>query len=1200
MVLSDRKPSVALLITLVLLIDLFSPLSFAEKPDYGGKEQKEKSLSTTSSQNKSQAIQAPPLARTVTTVQAPLRDYNTFGVIPGRSNPVSGKTPPTPVQVVQPCVAQRNCPVIPRQEVRKPVPPITTIECKIASDCGDGGFIGRTFSVAGKAYQKFRKYYCMDADTTISQCIYRDQNVEIIYMDGNVVKQFSEKSKAGVTAMNKSTAFFSSQQMPLLEWGQETQVTNNSAQSFSYNNSLYPKAAVGTDGDPFVVWEGTVYPSDKPFIANDIYFQKSINHGNTWSDKVKLSTSGRAGQPAIAVSGSIIHVVWKEETNGTGKILYAKSLSGGMGWAQPVVISSTSNQGVSGPDVAASQDDVYVVWSELRQKANGARWLDVYLKKSGDGGQSWMPDVQVSVSQGGHDPKIGVSGSKIHVVWLGYSSHDDARYRGSSDKGVNWGEEKIISESIARPLQPVVVADTQGGVFVGWLDSRNSQFERIYDVYLNRSLDNGSTWMQETRVSFGELNDYDEAPALAVNSLGLYVLWAQRPEETLSGLATDIFYSKSSDRGTSWISPAPLTGSNDKSYPSIAANDVAAHAVWQTGNRASIVNQVFHRGFSPKPCNSKADCGSDGFLGGKICENNTVTQVYRQYSCLSGLCYSTDETKNLQSCGRGCYDQTQCACMPGHVCIDQKTLGYTEPSCKVSPVTACEASCINGACTCNDSLRCAGNDLLHTKTDCTSEIIACEAGCSNSKCLCREKSWCEGQTLKHKDSACNVTATVCENGCDPLANQCNPVCSAGWFCKDEYAKGFMERSCAITNVTPCRDGCRNGECIVKPHCDIGWSCADSRTAGYRNEDCTWDYAEACGSTEVCRDGYCYDNSPPPACNSENICSDDYHSAYRGSNCAISNESYCPDGCSNGVCVTPRKCSIPDGSSRSCSCYGDSDCPGGYACQSRAGFNACVPRPNNPAQAVNPLGSKGYCSPEHQCGSGDGDCDTDQDCRAGLVCSQNVGAKYGLQSDVDICENKASQSTVKQVNLDDYYSQGGVLAVAAPYLISNNGYTIYADFHTDSLNGASCVAPEIRTQPVPHFNLTIYKEAVPKNIKVYNLHLMNVKNRDGRVCPHVWESVSGFCDDFCGRKNDDLIRNPPSKIPYPKGILSSDIEKIISDFKLGASVASILPVVEMGALAGLTSVLIVTLYIAQKAVRCAPVPGNIALLSCPFG
>ncbi|WP_437998322.1 hypothetical protein WMF26_48825 [Sorangium sp. So ce185] len=54
---------------------------------------------------------------------------------------------------------------------------------------------------------------------------------------------------------------------------------------------------------------------------------------------------------------------------------------------------------------------------------------------------------------------------------------------------------------------------------------------------------------------------------------------------------------------------------------------------------------------------------------------------------------------------------------------------------------------------------------------------------------------------------------------------------------------------------------------------------------------------------------------------------------------------------------------------------------------------------------------GFCSPDCKCGVGEGDCDSDFDCKTGLVCGSNNGALVGLPDVFDVCvEPGARQSS----------------------------------------------------------------------------------------------------------------------------------------------------------------------------------------------
>ena len=54
----------------------------------------------------------------------------------------------------------------------------------------------------------------------------------------------------------------------------------------------------------------------------------------------------------------------------------------------------------------------------------------------------------------------------------------------------------------------------------------------------------------------------------------------------------------------------------------------------------------------------------------------------------------------------------------------------------------------------------------------------------------------------------------------------------------------------------------------------------------------------------------------------------------------------------------------------------------------------------------PIGHEDYCSSANYgpCMVGEGDCDSDTECQTGLLCSPDVGARYGLPASYDVCES----------------------------------------------------------------------------------------------------------------------------------------------------------------------------------------------------
>ena len=91
--------------------------------------------------------------------------------------------------------------------------------------------------------------------------------------------------------------------------------------------------------------------------------------------------------------------------------------------------------------------------------------------------------------------------------------------------------------------------------------------------------------------------------------------------------------------------------------------------------------------------------------------------------------------------------------------------------------------------------------------------------------------------------------------------------------------------------------------------------------------------------------------------------------------------------------------------------GEGDCDGSQECQSgllcvndvgaKYGYDAVVDVCQPPERLA--PGHYDYCVVEGPCGGGEGDCDSDSGCQSGLVCVNDVGAKYGFDAIVDVCQ-----------------------------------------------------------------------------------------------------------------------------------------------------------------------------------------------------
>ena len=134
-----------------------------------------------------------------------------------------------------------------------------------------------------------------------------------------------------------------------------------------------------------------------------------------------------------------------------------------------------------------------------------------------------------------------------------------------------------------------------------------------YSLWVARSTDGGSTWTRNQVAPLGAHNPVNLFPEMTVDKAGnLYYTWSQTqgPASDDSGLTgeQDVYYTYSTDRGTTWVPPIPLTQE---------ANDTAVMP-WMVAGDAGRVDLVYY----------KANSGINSNIGFDSNDNPMVWNAY--------------------------------------------------------------------------------------------------------------------------------------------------------------------------------------------------------------------------------------------------------------------------------------------------------------------------------------------------------------------------------------------------------------------------------------------------------------------------------------------------------------------------------------------------------------------------------------------
>lgn len=284
-----------------------------------------------------------------------------------------------------------------------------------------------------------------------------------------------------------------------------------------------------------------------------------------WGPDVRLTYNdslsdlcGNSAQ-AIAVDGrGGVHLVWYDERDGNQEIYYKRSLDSGKTWGPDVRLTyypTFSNY----PAVAVDDSDcVHVVWVDRRV---GNRW-EIYYKRSSDRGITWGRDTMLSdTQQVAWWPAIaaGENGS-LHVIWWNNDPNPDSSniyYRRSLDWGETWKPVRILGGMLCREAS--IVALPGGLCHIA-----------SAGIFYRRSTDSGTTWSRDTLFTPISVAD---APCIHSDERGnVHLAWQ---DQGRTSAYLDIYYKRSTDQGVTWGPEQRMTFTDglDESTPVIAEDD---------------------------------------------------------------------------------------------------------------------------------------------------------------------------------------------------------------------------------------------------------------------------------------------------------------------------------------------------------------------------------------------------------------------------------------------------------------------------------------------------------------------------------------------------------------------------------------------------------------------------------------------------
>jgi len=362
---------------------------------------------------------------------------------------------------------------------------------------------------------------------------------------------------------------------------------DSSAVALSYSgDNIYAIYVDSGDADP----DGDTNGNDAMNDDGDIFFRRSSDDGDSWSDAVVISNGVNDGRsyetfdyssyyysyyaPAIASYGNYVYVLWSDYSFDEGKyeIKFSSSSNSGTTWTDPVVISSSDeNTNSYAPAIVADGNDVYVAWQSV--SSSGIFTYNIMSRISEDNGDTWGDFSTVTNDDGtNYIPEVAYDNDRFHVTWHAYakdgSSDSDytVEYAYTEDLGVSWERVTLRDgEGSGDFCWFPDIAIYENNIYIVWQDDGDYDGDATYDfdVVAIYSEDAGDTWNDPVLIvdSDSQFSNGYTLPAVVSKDNLVYVSYQE-----YDGSQYEHRFLLSQDYGETWSDTFPINEGHTVNY----------------------------------------------------------------------------------------------------------------------------------------------------------------------------------------------------------------------------------------------------------------------------------------------------------------------------------------------------------------------------------------------------------------------------------------------------------------------------------------------------------------------------------------------------------------------------------------------------------------------------------------------------------
>lgn len=288
-----------------------------------------------------------------------------------------------------------------------------------------------------------------------------------------------------------------------------------------------------------------------------IFYSHSFDGGATFSQPVQLvplagaGVEGTSGNGLMAVSGKHVYLAYEAiDTLFNYFLAFRQSTDGGVTWGKRLLLNDDLRHGI-----AAHDSSVYIRFT------TGVLASHDY-GKTFDTAAIGLPPGWSDAGIG----NFIVAGGSLHYVYMlgfpdGNLGYLEVMYTRSTDLGRTWTDPRILSSNDSITSQaPRIACDGHGNIYVAWSDFKYGSIDGWHgSILLRNSSDNGISWGDEQLLSSLGTAIF---PTLSANDRSVVASWSQFNDYSHDRILMHM----SHDQGVSWcdtLQVDPLGGDVD-------------------------------------------------------------------------------------------------------------------------------------------------------------------------------------------------------------------------------------------------------------------------------------------------------------------------------------------------------------------------------------------------------------------------------------------------------------------------------------------------------------------------------------------------------------------------------------------------------------------------------------------------------------